>query len=82
MPAVTEGEPPAPLSANEATVVLPVFVTGKKPEQPPAHQAMAETRLPSSERGMLLFVAALLGLGTIAVVAMMGFGLAGSGGGR
>jgi hypothetical protein len=77
--------PPNPLRppgspVNEETVVLPVFVTGKKPEQPPAQRAMAETTLPSSERGMLLFVAALLGLGTIAVVAMMGFGLGGSGG--
>jgi hypothetical protein len=63
--------------ANEATVVLPVFVTGKKPE-PPAVQRAAETKLPSSERGMLLFVAALLGLGTLAVVTMMGFGLGGA----
>jgi hypothetical protein len=79
----TPNSPPSPPpstieSANEQTVVLPVFVTGKKPEKPPAHQAMAETSLPSSERGMLLFVAALLGLGTVAVVAMMGFGLGGS----
>ncbi|MEN3310030.1 MAG: hypothetical protein V7603_6232 [Micromonosporaceae bacterium] len=77
-PPSTTPAPPAPSPVNEATVVLPVFVTGKKPEQPPAQQAMAETTLPSSERGMLLFVAALLGLGTVAVVAMMGFGLAGT----
>jgi hypothetical protein len=67
-----------PAVVNEETQVLPVFVTGKKPEQPPGRAAMADTSLPPSERGMLLFVAALLGLGTIAVVAMMGFGLTGT----
>lgn len=72
------GTPAGPI--NDETVVLPVFVTGKKPERPPAQQAMAETTLPASERGMLLFVAALLGLGTVAVVAMMGLGLAGGSG--
>ncbi len=85
VPQVPQPEPvtarPVPAdSANDQTVVLPVFVTGKKPVQPPAHEAMADSRLPSSERGMLLFVAALLGLGTIAVVAMMGFGFARGGG--
>ncbi len=57
--------------------MLPVFVTGKKPEAPSVQRA-AETKLPSSERGMLLFVAALLALGTVAVVAMLGFGLGGT----
>jgi hypothetical protein len=59
-------------------MVLPVFVTGKKPEPPKTRPNTPES-LPRSERGMLLFVAALLGLGTLAVVAMMGFGLSGSG---
>jgi hypothetical protein len=53
-------------------VVLPVFVTGRKPEPRPPRHAAPDDRLPPSERGMLLFVAALLGLGTVAVVAMIG----------
>ncbi|MBO0869573.1 MAG: hypothetical protein J2P15_13505 [Micromonosporaceae bacterium] len=61
---------------NDETMVLPVFVTGKKPE-PPQTQPSPSESLPSSERGMLAFVAALLALGTLAVVAMMGFGLTG-----
>jgi hypothetical protein len=73
-------QPPA-VPVNDETVVLPVFVTGRKPERSPVRQAVADTKLPSSERTMLVFVAALLAVGTIAVVAMMGFGLAGNGSG-
>lgn len=83
-PAPVSPGQPAPISprpptapASDETMVLPVFVTGKKPERSPVRQAVADTKLPSSERGMLVFVAALLAVGTIAVVAMMGFGLAG-----
>jgi hypothetical protein len=61
------------------TVLLPAFVTGRKDEPPsetPAPPAgpQAGDKLPATERGMLVFVAALLALGTVAVVAMLGFG--------
>jgi hypothetical protein len=69
---VTSGYP-----TDAETMVLPVFVTGKKPE-PPGREAVEAKSVPDSERGMLVFVAALLGLGTIAVVTMMGFGLGGT----
>lgn len=72
---------PSTAPASDETMVLPVFVTGKKPERTPVRQAVADTKLPSSERSMLVFVAALLAVGTIAIVAMMGFGLAGNGSG-
>jgi hypothetical protein len=70
--------PPPPGQADE-TLVLPAFVTGKrekapKPAEPVRHNADAEARLPSSERGMLVFVAALLGLGTLAIVLLLGLG--------
>jgi hypothetical protein len=57
--------------------VLPAFVTGRKepaprPAEPARHRP--EGALPPSERGMLVFVAALLGIGTIAVVIMLGMG--------
>jgi hypothetical protein len=63
--------------ANEETMILPAFVTGRKepePEPPPVVPArpQADGSLPASERGMLVFVAALLGVGTIAVVIMLG----------
>ncbi len=41
---------------------------------PPTSEAEPSDRLPSSERNMLIFVAMLLALGTIAVVATMGLG--------
>jgi hypothetical protein len=68
--------PPGP-SAMDETLVLPAFVTGKrsepKPAEPVRHQA-PDTTLPPSERGMLIFVAALLGLGTLAMVTVLGVG--------
>ncbi len=65
--------------AIDETVVLPAFVTGKKerepkPPEPVRHQAAPDDALPPSERGMLIFVAALLGVGTLAMVAMLGVG--------
>jgi hypothetical protein len=67
--------PPEP----DETVILPAFVTGKKertpkPAEPVRHQAEPEGRLPPSERGMLIFVAALLGIGTLAIVVVIGLG--------
>lgn len=65
-------------SAHDETMVLPAFVTGTA-KQPPAPSGPSRpdpaAKLSSTERGMLVFVAALLGIGTIAVVAMMGMGL-------
>ena len=71
--------PPVPQSGNDETMILPAFVTGKKekepkPAEPVRHQATPEGALPPSERGMLIFVAALLGIGTIAVVTVLGLG--------
>ena len=71
--------PPAPTPGNDETVILPAFVTGKKerepkPAEPVRHQATPEGALPPSERGMLIFVAALLGIGTLAVVTVLGLG--------
>ncbi|GAA5191562.1 hypothetical protein GCM10023322_49200 [Rugosimonospora acidiphila] len=67
--------------ANAETMILPAFVTGRKePEPEPAPKPAEPARnqndgsLPASEKGMLLFVAALLGLGGIAVVIMLGVG--------
>ncbi|WP_203921901.1 hypothetical protein [Rugosimonospora africana] len=76
IPRPGEGNHPA----NAETMVLPVFVTGKKEPEPapapaqPARQPGADGSLPASERGMLVFVAALLGIGTVAVVVMLGLG--------
>lgn len=69
--------PPARTEAD--TVILPAFVTGKKerqpkPAEPVRHQAAPEGKLPASERGMLVFVAALLGTGTVAIIALLGLG--------
>jgi hypothetical protein len=71
--------PPAPPPGIDETVILPAFVTGKKekepkPAEPVRHQATPEGALPPSERGMLIFVAALLGVGTLAVVTVLGLG--------
>jgi hypothetical protein len=48
-------------------------VTGR-PAPPATSETEPSDRLPSSERNMLIFVAMLLALGTIAVVATMGLG--------
>ena len=80
-------EQTAPLpvpSAPDETLVLPAFVTGRvdttatseresKPPEPVRHQAPVD-KLPASERGMLIFVAALLGAGTLAMVTVLGVG--------
>jgi len=63
----------------DETVVLPAFLTGRKeskaeatpPEEP---ELPTDGSLPPSERGMLVFVATLLGAGTIAVVTVLGLG--------
>ena len=71
---------------HDETMVLPAFLTGKI-ELPPEPEDLDEpapnngrpdpgAKLPAAERGMLIFVAALLGIGTIAVVSLMGMGLA------
>ena len=72
-------DPPTSHRAPDETVVLPAFVTGKKepepkPAEPVRHAARPEGALPPSERGMLIFVAALLGVGTLAVVTVLGLG--------
>lgn len=85
----TPGSTPVPVPPDE-TLALPVFITGKKgeesePEAPPASSAPEAPpassereslggALPASERGMLVFVAALLGIGTVAVVVLLGLG--------
>jgi hypothetical protein len=76
-------------AAHDKTLLLPAFVTSSKigiddqlakpaiPAQPaPAKPAAPDhtDRLPSSERGMLVFVSAILGVGTLAIVAMAIFG--------
>jgi hypothetical protein len=70
----------------DETLVLPSFITGKSeplPERsqpiPAAEPAVDEPapdpdRLPASERGMLIFVASLLGLGGLAVIVILGLG--------
>jgi hypothetical protein len=45
-----------------------------RPAPPPTSETEPSDRLPSSERNMLIFVAMLLALGTIAVIATMGVG--------
>jgi hypothetical protein len=72
-------------ASHDKTVLLPAFVTSSKigvddqlakpviPAQAtPAKPAAPDhsDRLPSSERGMLVFVSAILGVGTLAIVAM------------
>lgn len=69
---------PARSVLDDKTVVLPAFLTGSAAPAPaPSGPTRPDptAKLPATERGMLVFVAALLGLGTIAVVAMMGMGL-------
>jgi hypothetical protein len=69
------GGKPAGYTAHDETLVLPAFVTGKpEPEPAPAEPVRhgTEPTLPASERGMLIFVASLLGVGTIAVVTFIG----------
>ncbi len=60
----------------DETVVLPAFVTGKREPEPKSepHRPQPGEALPPSERGMLIFVAALLGVGTLAVVTVLGLG--------
>jgi hypothetical protein len=61
----------------DETVVLPAFVTGKREAEAKAAEPMRHQpgdALPPSERGMLIFVAALLGVGTLAVVTILGLG--------
>jgi hypothetical protein len=73
--------------APDETLILPGFITGKKePEPPPVPSPDPEPELiapagpelsdalPPSERGMLIFVATLLGVGTLAVVTVLGLG--------
>jgi hypothetical protein len=66
----------ARVPTNEKTVALPAFITGKKPGRPGStpEPVPPDGTLPASERGMLIFVAALLGVGTIAVIAFLGLG--------
>jgi hypothetical protein len=77
VPVISPTAQPAGHRAPDETVVLPAFLTGKKPAEPkPAEPVrhQVDLSLPASERGMLVFVATLLGLGTIAVVTVLGLG--------
>ena len=79
VPAQRTEAPPPPVRTEADTVILPAFVTGRKerppkPAEPVRHQATPEGKLPAGERGMLVFVAALLGIGTLAIVALLGLG--------
>ncbi len=73
---------PEDLPAPDETAVLPAFITGKTdplPERKPTKDeptapTSPDGALPASERGMLIFVAALLGVGTLAVVVVLGLG--------
>jgi hypothetical protein len=71
-------EPGAPGQRRvDETVVLPAFVTGKREAEQKSAEPMRHQpgdALPPSERGMLIFVAALLGVGTLAVVTVLGLG--------
>jgi hypothetical protein len=62
-------------SLDHKTILLPTFITGRRDEgKAESPRPQAGDKLPPSERGMLVFVAALLALGTVAVVVMLGFG--------
>ncbi len=70
---------PDELPAPDETVILPAFITGMTdplPERKPKEEAPSPPgdALPASERGMLIFVAALLGVGTLAVIVVLGLG--------
>jgi hypothetical protein len=71
---------PSRPSLDDETMILPAFLTGQTEKPPPAPTGPTRpdpmAKLPATERGMLIFVAALLGVGTIAVVTVMGMGLA------
>jgi hypothetical protein len=75
-----EHAPPDERALPDETVVLPAFITGKPeplPERPkpaPPAEPADPDRLPPSERGMLIFVASLLGLGGLAVIVILGLG--------
>jgi hypothetical protein len=66
----------------DETVILPGFLTGRQTYEPPPEpdpeaepaRHPADGPLPASERGMLIFVASLLGVGTLAVVIVLGLG--------
>jgi hypothetical protein len=82
-PATSRGAHAAPdpdeevVAAPDETVILPAFITGRSeplPERPREPQPAPGDALPPSERGMLIFVASLLGLGTLAVVVVLGLG--------
>ena len=78
----------APSPGNDATMVLPIYhvpATAAAPTNAPAAAATTGTppqrgrgrradALPSDERNMLIFVSALLAMGTIAIVAMATIG--------
>jgi hypothetical protein len=79
LPPDDEPGPDAPTNGhhtlNTETITLPAFVTGKRDEgKAEPTRPQPGDKLPASERGMLVFVAALLALGTVAVVAILGFG--------
>jgi hypothetical protein len=89
LPSQRPGTPPElpGWAADDKTQVLPAFLTGRPgaPEPPAADAAKPAVKnvtpkapdshkLPSSERNMLIFVASLLAVGTLAVVTVMGIG--------
>ena len=61
-------------AAGRAQAAAETEAATGRPAPPPTSETEPSDRLPSSERNMLIFVAMLLALGTIAVVATMGFG--------
>jgi hypothetical protein len=61
-------------AAGRAQAAAETVAATGRPAPPPTSETEPSDRLPSSERNMLIFVAMLLALGTIAVVATMGFG--------
>ena len=60
--------------AARAQVAAETEAATGRPARPATSETEPSDRLPSSERNMLIFVAMLLALGTIAVVATMGLG--------